>query len=76
LGRRLGRLRLLLSSLGSAAASTAVLLLWRLEQRRLEQRPLEQRRLGWRWLGWRWLRRLGWRWLRRWGWLVISDLLA
>ena len=61
LGRRLGRLRLLLSSLGSAT-SAAVLLLRRLEQRRLEQRPLEQRRLEQRRLGWRW-RRLGWRWL-------------
>jgi hypothetical protein len=60
--RRLGRqLRLLLSSLGSAA-SAAVLLLRRLEQRRLEQRPLEQRRLE--------RRRLGWRWL---GWLVICG---
>ena len=73
-GRRLGRLRLLLSSLGSAA-SAAVLLLRRLEQRRLEQGPLEQRRLeqrqlGWRRLGWRWL---GWRWLGWWGWLVICG---
>src|SRR6516165_5085662 len=52
--RRLGRgLRLLLpSSLDSSAASAALLLL----------RRLEQRRLGPRWLGWRLGRRLGW-WL-------------
>jgi len=75
LGRRrvgwrwLGRVRMLLSGLGSAA-SAAVLLLRRLEQRRLEQRPLEQRRLEQRRLGWR---RLGWRWLGWWGWLVICG---
>src|SRR5215468_10772398 len=60
--RRLGRLLLLCSS-----ASAAVLLLWRLEQRRLGGRwlggwGLGQCRLGWRWLGWRWL-----------GWLVTCG---